>query len=30
MLGEHNREILTQLLGYEEKEVQDLKEQGVI
>jgi len=29
-LGEHNQEILTRLLGYSDKEVQDLKERGVI
>ena len=30
LLGEHNQEILTQLLGYSDEEVQDLKERGVI
>jgi len=30
MLGEHNEEILTQLLGYADEEVQELKERGVI
>ncbi len=29
-LGEHNQEILTELLGYREQEVQDLKDQGII
>jgi crotonobetainyl-CoA:carnitine CoA-transferase CaiB-like acyl-CoA transferase len=30
MLGEHNREILTHLLGYSDEKVEDLRNQGVI
>jgi crotonobetainyl-CoA:carnitine CoA-transferase CaiB-like acyl-CoA transferase len=30
MLGEHNREILTSLLGYSDQKVEDLRNQGVI
>jgi len=30
MLGEHNQEILTQLLGYSDEQVQALKDQGII
>jgi crotonobetainyl-CoA:carnitine CoA-transferase CaiB-like acyl-CoA transferase len=30
LLGEHNREVLTRLLGYSDEEVSVLKEQGVI
>jgi crotonobetainyl-CoA:carnitine CoA-transferase CaiB-like acyl-CoA transferase len=30
MLGEHNREILTSLLGYSDEKVEDLRNQGVI
>ncbi len=30
MLGEHNREILTTLLGYSDEKVEDLRNQGVI
>jgi succinate--hydroxymethylglutarate CoA-transferase len=29
-LGEHNREILTSLLGYSDQKVEDLRNQGVI
>jgi len=30
MLGEHNQEILTQILGYSDEQVQALKDQGII
>jgi len=30
LLGEHNREILTHLLGYSDEEVESLRDQGVI
>ncbi len=30
LLGQHNEEILTQILGYSKEQVEELKKEGVI